>query len=532
MAIQARRITRTIPERWLRLLPLSLFIFVTLGPLLAVLVDLVPHLSQQPEWLQLAAPQGRRLALLARSIALAVAVSAATMSLGTLGALALLTWNPRWTSRAWPVLLVTAAIPPYIHALAWTETLAWANRLLSNAGLARLAAQGAAASAWVQFMAYLPLGIGLALLSLHAVDPELVEMAQVLGDDRALWGRVVLPLARPYLLAGVGVLFTLSIADYSIPSLFEWNVYALEIFAEFSASAEPGRAFLLALPLLALTTAVILASQGRLRHAAIRPPFRPRPLANPIRWPAWLQHLQRLAVVLLVLQVAVPLISLVLLTGDWQSFLTANQRALPEIGFSFLVAFSAAGLCLLLASLLASELAHGAWRRATWALVALPLAVPAPLVGIGLALIWNRPILESFYMSPAMPVLAAAARFAPPAALLLAAHRLRTDPALLEAAKLLPVKTWRKGLLIDFPLAAPGLAAAGALTFLLSLQELGATLIVIPPGHATLTLRIYNFLHYGAPQVVAGLCLMLALLVILFGGLAAFGWARWPEGAT
>src|SRR3989304_4916870 len=37
MAIQARRITRTIPERWLRLLPLSLFIFVTLGPLLAVL---------------------------------------------------------------------------------------------------------------------------------------------------------------------------------------------------------------------------------------------------------------------------------------------------------------------------------------------------------------------------------------------------------------------------------------------------------------------------------------------------------------
>src|SRR3989304_7076609 len=82
MAIQARRIPRTIPGRWLRLLPPTLFIFVTLGPLLAVLVDLVPHPFPTPEWLGLAAPQGRRLTLLAPSHAPAGAGSAVAMTLG------------------------------------------------------------------------------------------------------------------------------------------------------------------------------------------------------------------------------------------------------------------------------------------------------------------------------------------------------------------------------------------------------------------------------------------------------------------
>ena len=47
----------------------------------------------------------------------------------------------------------------------------------------------------------------------------------------------------------------------------------------------------------------------------------------------------------------------------------------------------------------------GAAGRRWWALVALPLAVPAPLVGIGLILFWNRPSLGAVYGGAAMPVL-------------------------------------------------------------------------------------------------------------------------------
>jgi iron(III) transport system permease protein len=48
--------------------------------------------------------------------------------------------------------------------------------------------------------------------------------------------------------------------------------------------------------------------------------------------------------------------------------------------------------------------------------------------------------------------------------------------------------------------------------------ELGATLLVAPPGKATLIMRLYNLLHYGASRDVASLCLLLSLSALAASG--------------
>jgi len=78
---------------------------------------------------------------------------------------------------------------------------------------------------------------------------------------------------------------------------------------------------------------------------------------------------------------------------------------------------------------------------------------------------------------------------------------------------------------VRLPLLLPGLLAGASLVFALTLGELGATLIVAPPGQSTLTLRIYNYLHYGASDVVAGLCLAMLLFTLAAGGLGALSLA-------
>jgi iron(III) transport system permease protein len=83
-------------------------------------------------------------------------------------------------------------------------------------------------------------------------------------------------------------------------------------------------------------------------------------------------------------------------------------------------------------------------------------------------------------------------------------------------------------------LYAPGLLVAAGILAALTLAELGATLVVAPPGHATLTMRIYNYLHYGAAGDVAGLCLMITILSLIAGActIAALYWLyRGPGGA-
>jgi iron(III) transport system permease protein len=125
--------------------------------------------------------------------------------------------------------------------------------------------------------------------------------------------------------------------------------------------------------------------------------------------------------------------------------------------------------------------------------------------------------------------LAALARYAPIAALILIAARRRINSRLIEAAALLETKPIRTWLLIRLPLLAPGLLAAAGVVFTLTLGELSATLLVSPPGQPTLTMRIYNYLHYGASETVAGLTLALTGTVLVFGLLVGLGLALWSR---
>jgi iron(III) transport system permease protein len=233
-------------------------------------------------------------------------------------------------------------------------------------------------------------------------------------------------------------------------------------------------------------------------------------------------------------QVGAPLGVLIAQTGSWAQFSQSVGEARSEISFTLLTAAAAGLLCLPLGLALSGELMQKGLRgRMGWLLMLAPLAVPAPLVGIGLIAVWNRDLPVAVYGSAWMPVLAMLARFSALAALLALAQARRTDVRLFEAADIFQpglLKTW---LVVRLPLLAPGLLAAAGVVFVLSAGELGATLIVAPPGQATLTMRIYNYLHYGASGTVAGLCLSMALASVGMGAAAAaiFGRGRVEDGA-
>jgi len=82
----------------------------------------------------------------------------------------------------------------------------------------------------------------------------------------------------------------------------------------------------------------------------------------------------------------------------------------------------------------------------------------------------------------------------------------------LEQAAALARPRWRTRVgRIVLPLAAPGLGLAWVVAFVFGMGELGATLLIVPPGWETLSLRIYGLMHYGAGELVAALCVVLIL---------------------
>lgn len=143
------------------------------------------------------------------------------------------------------------------------------------------------------------------------------------------------------------------------------------------------------------------------------------------------------------------------------------------------------------------------------------LAIPSVSLGIILVKIFNRPFLETIYTSFWIIVVGFLIRFFPYSAEILNVFWAQIDAKLLEVAKLTGAPFWQVLRRILIPLLLPGLLVAWITTFILSLGELGITLLVYPSGYQTLPIRIFTLLHYGAPELVAALSIILIVLILL-----------------
>lgn len=500
---------------------LSFFLLLVLGPLAALLADLVRLLAAgHVNWLELMLPSGRRMDLVVYSLCLSVSVAAGSMFCGFFSALYLWRLRSRFIDYLRWFVFLWIIVPPYIHAQTWMALINACNIFFSGLGLAGIPFQGWPAAWWIEVMALLPISIGLTVIGFESIDPAMIEASRIMRRDIDTLRHVVFPLAKPFILAGGGFVFLLSFVDYGVPSLFHLNVYPLEIFAEYSAGNEPAQALLSASPLLLVTVLILAVSQGPLRQAVLRSPSSIRLPVVSMDFPFWIRCLQSVAIFVLFGQMLVPILILALTAGTWVQIAGSIGAARQETIFTIRVAAVTAILSLPLGFGAAHALLKpGKIAKCWWMLVIIPLAIPAPLIGVGLITLWNQPVVGTLYGTICMPVFACLARFAPLAALILAAQLRRFDPLLIDAARLLHTgrtRTWRQ---IYLPMLAPGLLASGFIIFALSAGELGATLLVAPPGQATLIMRIYNYLHYGASETVAGLCLLLTLMAALIAGL-------------
>ncbi len=517
-------------------LGLAAYLLVTLGPLAWLGWTLLETVvggwgngalpALQTEGMGL---NSRTWGLLGHSLGLAALVTAGSLLLG-LGAAVWIVTRPAWLDcLVRKLYLVPFIIPGYIYALTWLSLFSRSSLLARGAerwfGQAP-SAYGLPGAVLILALIYAPLVTLVMLAAFDASEPELIEQALLMGPAGRAWRRVVLPLSRSGAVAAGGLVFALALVEYGVPALLEFNVYPMEIYAEFSQSGEPLRALLLALPVLISAALLVGATQWLLRRTPLtsRPQaaalLRGLPLPRLERSLAWFSALSLAAACLL------PILVLVIQAGSlamvWSAASQARHDLLTTLFLALSAALGAAWVAFIPAKRLAASDTASPWL---WALLLAPLAVPAPLVGIGLVDLANHLPGRSLGLGWFFMWAAHVGRFAPLALIALAAQFRRREPLLHELAQLYPAGWLRRFWQIDLPLMAGGLSAALVVVFALSLGEIGATLLVIPPGLGTAALRLYNLLHYGAPASTAGLALSLLFIILAVGGL----WAGFYE---
>jgi len=470
---------------------------------------------------------GRSGLLLIKSTVYAAVCALTALLIGILYATALPRFS-RQVSRIMIVLIIALLpIPPYIHALAWNNVLSAFNTLISGTSYQPFALEGWIMAWWVQVVAFLPFACLIGIIALHAISRDLIDAARVVSPDITVLSKIIIPISYPVLSAGFGFLFLLGITEYSIPSLFSVDTYALDIFAAFSATNVIAIACAAALPLIAVAVCVLVLCQPGIRALGEFPGWTGTGSSQLQDWPAWFRFLQYSAVILIVLQVGVFIFGTAGSIGSLQGIGTSISTSGREIVYSLEIGILAVLIGIPLAAGIVSLMPKGKYaKNVFWVLVTLSLAIPSSLIGMGLLTLFAAVMIGPIW-GLLLPVFAGIVRFLPVAIIIISAQVHMIDPVLLDAARFLGdigSASYRR---VVAPMIAPGIFIAAVFLFALTLGELGATLLVAAPGHQTLTMKIYNYLHYGSFSAVAGLCVLMAGITTIATLLTMFGISLW-----
>jgi iron(III) transport system permease protein len=464
--------------------------------------------------------QARPWMLLARSMAIAGAVTALTLLAGVPLGLGFARARLPLRGPLFAAHAIGMFLPPFLPALGWFHVFGregflgsemCARLLFSELGVILVLAG-----------CFTPVVTTLTALAVAAIDPALEEAGRIVSSPLRVAIRILVPAALPALALAALVVFTLALSELGVPMFLRVDVYPAAVFARLGGLAfAPGEAAALALPLV-LVALVLVALERRLvgaRSFAVLGLGRaPRPPLFAGRAAAGLTC----ACAVMALAGVAPLAALAVRAASGTVMAEIASWASATLRNSILVgAISATA-----ATLVALVIGHALARRERLARVVDGAAVfafvmPAAMLGIGMISAWNRPATQWVYGTAVILVLGFTGRYAVIGVRAFAAAVAQSPVSLEEAARVAGARYLRRLVHLIAAGHAPALIAAWLLVFVFCLRDLETAVLFYPPGGEPLTVRIFTLEANGPPAVLAGLAVLHVLLTTV---VLAAGW--------
>lgn len=391
---------------------------------------------------------------------------------------------------------------------------------------------------------------------LQRFDSSLDEAAAGLGAGR--WHRlrrVTLPLLTPAIAGSMLLVFMSSLGSFSAPYIFGGGLRVLstQIFASRMSGAM-GLAYVetTVLALSALAALALLRWMQRRREYALT--GKGRGLRTVIRSPT-IRALGAVAATALVIVLILPHVMVILVAfardGAWTTQvlppeytmdnfrrLGTDARLWVPIRNSVTMAGVATGanviVCFLAAYLIVFRRFRG--RGLLTVLVALPWAIPATAIAIGLAatfsashLLTGRVLLiGTFWILP----LAYFIRGIPLVTTAVEGSLRQMDPSLEDAARGLGASWWMTIRRVILPAARPGLVAGAMLAAVTAVGEFVASIVLYTHANRPISIEILAQLRSFAFGTAAAYSVLLILVVTLITFTARWVEARLARGET
>jgi iron(III) transport system permease protein len=486
---------------------------------------------------------GRGAGLLWNTAVLAMAVAALSLPLGLAAGFVLARTDIRGKKFAASLLAALLFMPLYLTVAGWEAGLGrqgWLVALLApyqnSAPLV-----GWRGAIWAHTMHVLPWVIGILHLGATRIPPSHEEHAFLEGSPAQVFRHVTLRHLAPFLAAAAAWIAVTVAVEITVTDVYQIRTFAEELYLGYVQGESALEVQLRLLPSLLVMVTLLLLSLTTIEQLV--PAARFHAPRDPVLWQLGRYRSPASILVggLLLGCLMIPVANLLYHAGI-QVDEVAGERfrswSLPkclsilgqspwrfrrEFAWSLLLAQLSSITSIAVAVPWALWSRRGGWPAGfSFLLVAILFALPGPVMALGIIRLLNQPdsswCIWLYDQTVVAPCLAMVLRSLPLIFVLLWLA-VRTIPTqLFEAARLDGATRWQLLVYVVRPEMTNSLVCAWLLGMAISLGELSASILVMPPGVTTISLRIFGLVHYGVEDQLAGLCLTSVALLV---GLAA-----------
>lgn len=406
------------------------------------------------------------------------------------------------------ILLIPLLISPYIQAVAWKDAMFLffgRNQLIfSPLGVV-----------FVHSLIFTPLCFLILSNAFQNINSRLEDAARIITSHKKVILHITLPLLKPAIMVAWVLSFIFSIADFSVPAFFGVKSLTTEIFTQFAAFYNHKLAISQSLFLVLLCLFLLLTKANYLKKSPFFSIGNRGSNTSRLQVGRWsmLISLGLWAYALIAFLVPLLVLSIRGTLSEKSYWTEALNLILPVIGDSLWLAM----LTALITVFAACIWAVGSTR---WKLPALDIwllicfAIPSTVLGISFIKFYNQPALQWIYGSSVLLSMGLVAKFAFLAAKLFENSLIQIPYSFEEAAKMAGATPWQRWRYILFPLLTDAAFTAFTLVFILSLGDLGYTIMVYPPGSSLMPIKIFTIMA-NAPEALTSSMILIALVVSL-----------------
>ncbi|HDY89478.1 MAG TPA: iron ABC transporter permease [bacterium] len=418
------------------------------------------------------------------------------------------------------LFVIPLIIPPYILAVAWFYCLGRSGIIAGMFGskIGIVTSQflfGFTGTLFVMVSTFLPIVIILVMTYLRMVNHRLEEAAKLSAGWLLVLKKISIPIITPGIFLSALIVFILTLGEFGVPSSLRFDVFPVESFTQFSAFYNFNAATAAAIPLGVITLIILFAERLFLRKKIFQFRLTKEPIITVPLGKAR-PYIFTAVSVLAFIFVIVPIGVLLIKSFSLQAYIEAFSRSSDSIFRSLLYASIGATFLVVFGFLLGYLIERKTFRffYAADSIAIFLFALPGTVIGIGLISLWNTQTTNFIYATFAIILFGYIARYSALGGRIMAATFSQVPSSMEEAAQIAGVGWFRRVSGILIPLAKKGIISAWMVGFIFCLRDLDITMMVYPPAHDTLPVRIFTLMANSPEETIAALCIVMIVITL------------------